>query len=221
MARFYSITLRGSSHQIQVINTFWYRQDALAMATNEDLAAVRTAWLLANEQDWLNMHTSGYVLQDVITQGYSDDYDRHPYLPEIHTRNVAGLDLTASMPPIVAAILSARVEPVWPARRHGLNEPARYTSVRRGYWAISPINENMVDAGGQFGGYPTAPGIWATFRDRMAANLVVPAWTVPGVPVVVSQPPPKVKERGYGIIRQCAWAQAISTRRSRKLGKGA
>lgn len=221
MARFYSLTLRGSAHQIQVINTFWYRQDALAMATNEDLAALRRAWLLANESDWLNMHTSGYVLNDVVTQAYSDDFDRHPYLPEIHVRNVAGLDISAAAPPVMAAILSARVEPIKSARRHGINETPRYSLVKRGYWAISPINENMMDAGGQFGGYPTAPGIWATFRDRMAANVVVPEWTVPGVPVVVSQPPKDVKERGYGIIRQCAWAQAISTRRSRKLGKGA
>lgn len=221
MARFYSITLKGTAHQVLVVNTFWYRQDALAMPTTEDLVALRTAWLAANQTDWLAIHTNGYMLEEVIVQGYSDDFDRQPYLPHSHAMAAQGADVSASMPPVVAAILSAKVEPAFKQQRSLPTEPFRESHVRRAYWAVGPVSELDVGADGTFSPAKATTGPHATFRDRIAADLVVTGWSVPGKPVAVANPPKDVPRRGWGWIRQGVWGTAISTRRSRKLGKGA
>ena len=221
MASFYSLTLKASAFQIQIINTFWYRRAEAAVPNGDALSALRSAWLTRHMADWLGMHTAGYVMQEVITQGYSDSWERLPYLPEVFPNNQTGGDTTPAAPPIMAAILSCKVTPVVKGQRSLPSEPFRESYVRRGYWAVSPINEGMVDAGGQFAGFPNPPGVWATFANNMSADLPVAGWTTDAQPIVVSSPPKGVTQRGYGLISAATWAKEISTRRSRKMGRGA
>lgn len=221
MARFYSLTLKGVTQNAQIINTFWYRQDDIGLPSEDDLTAIQNAWSGAYMTNWLAIHTTPYVLTEIVTQGYSDQFERTPYLPKVFAMSSAGTDASAGAPPIVAAILSCKVEPQQPARRHRDGEPARYTPVRRGYWAISPISEGLMSDVGAFNAFLHSTGLWHDFKVQMAADLPVVGWTSPAKPVVVSQPPKDVTERGWGYIRQCQWSPHISTRRSRKSGVGA
>lgn len=221
MARFYSVTLRGQVNDIMVVNGFWYRQEGIGTPTEADLSALRAEWQSQLQADWLAMHTSTYVLQNYSVQGYSDQWERAPYLPHDFALTAAGTDVTTAGPPIVAAILGCKVEPAQAARRKRADGTIYTSPVRRGYWAISPINEQMSTPEGTFWAWDQTAGLWESWRLRMAQPLVVTGWADPAVPVVVSAPLKDEVARGYGLIKGCYWNRAISTRRSRKLGKGA
>lgn len=219
--RFYSLTLKAMASGTRVINTFWYRQLDEGLPTQADLEELVYTWRLGRLTNWLSLHTAQYLLETIEVQGYGGDWERFPYHPHVETVNEAGTDATPSGPPVVALILSAKVQPIADAPRLHPTLGRILTPVRRGYWAVSPVNEAIVLPDGSFSEYAATGGAWYEARVQAASPLSPPAWIGDAAPIVVSSPLTDEVQRGYGLIVSCTWGRSVSTRRSRKLGVGA
>lgn len=220
MAQFYSVTWAGDLNGTRVLNTVWYRSEAVGLPTDADLDAVEDEFQVNGWPTLRPILTSQYRLKQTIVQGYTDDFVREPYLPMIRDYDAPGNVAAASAPPIMCAILSFRVVPRRPGPHKRSNGTFVDLPVRRGYLSISGISDAVFNANGSVdptfinSGSAQAVATWArTERDiaTMVENLK---------PVRVSEHVKERPRRGYGDVAGSIWRPEASSRRSRKLGKG-
>ena len=221
MARFYNTIAKGQADGTQIINTFWHRDPRIGLPMQTDLETVADAWQSQRQPNYLGIHTSNYTLDELIVQGYSETWDRAPYLPYQRTVGVAGGDTTAPAPPILAAVLSCKVEPAELGRRRLPTGEVVLTPVRRGYWALSPLNEAVFLPDGTFYGAGLTAGLWYDFADDCGQPITLLTAGVNIDPIIAGAPLPGESFRGWGYIRSAAWRREASSRRSRKYGRGA
>lgn len=221
MARFYELTAKGNSDGTLVINRFWYRDPRIGLATQSDLETMADAWQSQRQPNYVGIHTSNWTLDSLIVQGYAESWERSPYLPYERVVNVVGADASAAAPPVLAAVMGCTVEPVDPARRRKPTGEIVLTPVRRGYWSMSPLNEAVFLPDGTFYGYGLDAGLWYNVEQDLGDPMTLVTAGVNVDPVIVSSPLPDEVVRGWGYIRAAKWRREASTRRSRKLGKGA
>lgn len=220
MANF-SVTAVGTALGTQIVNTWWYRTPAAGAPTTADVTAVLDAWELAVRASYLGVLAAGtYILQQELAQGYHHDaWSRSPYLPVIRDVSMAGTRQGVALAPIVAAILSFRVEPVLPGPR--MKNGARIlTPVRRGYLSISPMVESDPSGEGKWEPAVLTSAPFVNFRNACTADLTGPGLPAPAEAIRVSQPLKDEDLRGFGNVASAIWRDAVSTRRSRKFGKG-
>ena len=113
------------------------------------------------------------------------------------------------------------MEPQDQARRKRETGEIVLTPVRRGYWAMSPLNEAVFLPDGTFYGYGQTEGLWYNVEQDQGSPMTLVTAGVNVDPVVVSAPLRDETVRGWGYIRGARWRREASSRRSRKLGRGA
>lgn len=219
---FLSVTAIGEAAGQQVVNIWWYRDPTGSVAFNEDqMSTYLTTWETVVRAPLLAWHNSGYRLKREVAQCYAPTWQRQPYLPLIRDVDLPGAVVAEWMGTITAVILAARVEPHVPAPRKAGTPKAPFSPVTRGYWAFGPVGRaDLLNDGSIIPAVKTGTR-YAGLRTACLANLA-PASGAPTVnPIVVSHPLENQVLRGYGLVKDAAWRDDSSTRRSRKKGRGA
>lgn len=220
MAQIFSIVQKGELFDQDVLNVFWYHRSTVGLPTPQDLANVELAWF---EQLWPDIRavlTLDYKLKQTIVQGWRDTWQREPFLPQIKDYpSIPGLAAGPTAPPLVCGILSARVEPQEPGPQ--IYKGVRtLRPVRRGYWAVSGLPRDGYDASGKLTPSYLASAPLAAFAAAVDDELTTAGATEPSRPIRVSQPLKGEIQRGFGWVRSAVWRSEISSRRSRKVGRG-
>ncbi|HEV2122316.1 MAG TPA: hypothetical protein VGW38_06045 [Chloroflexota bacterium] len=206
----------------QIVSTFWYSTGEVGAVTDADLAAVLAAWRTTVRGPLLAWHTNAYVLKQEAVQGYTHDFQRMPYLPLLADQNLVGGTGLFAGPPIVAAVLSARVAPVLPGQQLDPDTGQfRLRPVRRGYWSFGPFPVEEQKPDGLLTAGTIALPRYVNLANACAAVLPVASLPSNPRPIRVSKLPEGATIRGWGNVMGCVWRAAISTRRSRKTGIGA
>lgn len=219
---FLSITAKGMFFQRQIISTYWYVVDPPGSAWSAaSLAEAMDAWQTTVRAPLLAWHDTEYTLQQQIGQGYDSLWARTPYLPLIRDVNLVGSAVQDAAPPIVAAILSCRVNPVVPGRRKRADGTIYTSPVRRGYFAFGPVNRAETSQDGFLAQSAIASARYVNLAAAVRAELSPAGWATRCVPIRVSPPLENEDARGYGTIDGSVWRAELSTRRSRKTGIGA
>lgn len=225
MPQFYELVLRGSAHGQLVINSLWYKREVIGGTppVEADLTALRNRFAAEVQPVWLQCHTTDYRLDQIDVYGYSDTFERSPYLPLIYPESALGTAPGTSAPLYVVALISFRVTPMRPWITQVSGEPAQTGPVRRGYLSLSPIPQAMVLEPGTLDLAPLGLSAGALLTDLTQDLDYDPGDpTQPDFqPVRVSAAGREVQQRGYADIESAQWRPYGSTRRSRMFGKGA
>ncbi|HEV2126984.1 MAG TPA: hypothetical protein VGW38_29925 [Chloroflexota bacterium] len=221
---FVEIKTIGMASNIQVQNAWWYRTEANIVFSNADLGAFLDSHRLLMEAPTEAFWPPTMGVLQHIAQGYDDSWNRAPYLPLI--REVTGWvgarsTSATAMPPHVAAVLSARVEPVLPGPQKDKLGVVSDKPVRRGYWSLSPIIQGDAPHDGRIPNTQLQSAVFGNLRAACAANLTGTTASGALTPVKVSKPVEGIQRRGYGRVVDTVWRPYVSTRRSRMYGKGA
>jgi len=213
--QFFQVAMKGRCQDIDIVNIFWYRRNTVGLPTTADLDALLNTWELARVPKFTDVLQTVWELESLTAYGYRDTWVRTPYLPvQRNYTAVTGVQPGPAAPPILCAILSARVEPVVP-------DPTTNKAVRKGYWAISCLAETQFNDDGNVNPSTlvTAPFV------ALATDVATPFPVVGAIenmePIKVSRPGPATDARGYGLIESALWSPYASARRSRKRGHGA
>lgn len=223
--RFYEVVARGKAVNRLIISTYWYRDIAEGLPSEQDLIDVANIWESDFKPKLLGAHSNWYELTEIAVYGYRDTWDRAPYLPHIKPSPGVGARPVTNLNPYTAAILSCRVEPMATGPQPDPQNPSVLIErpVRRGYISFGPMDETWIDDTGAI-----SPTLFATHAnvlalcDQIKANLWNSTTMVtPLEPIRVSNPPKGVSRRGYGLIRDVVVRGYGTTRRSRMLNRGA
>lgn len=217
-----SITTIGDSQGTQIVSTWWYEipfvTADLTTARQDELL---NQWETQVRAPLLAFHVTSYTLRKESCVFYDSNWVRTPYLPRERDLALAGTRAGSAGPPIVCAILSARVEPVTSAPRGTPTVVERYTPVRRGYWAFGPLLVSDQSGDGTVTAAARGSAAYTNLRDACASDILPAGWPTAGLAIRVSPEHERGNpKRGWGRIRSCLWRENLSTRYSRKRGVG-
>lgn len=218
--QFYELVIRAHQGNEDVINVLWYRNTEANNPTPTRQQQIVQAWITEIQPFWLAPRGWDYVLDEATVTSYDTAWNRAPYLTYSQSLSGTGARQVPVLPPSSCAILACRVEPTVPAKRDLGNGQFEMTPVRRGYWAMGGIPEDKVDHFGRFTDWNVPVGDWGNVAIVMADELNPTGWVSGAHPIKVSKPYQNETARGYGIVVSCLWREAISSRRSRKMGIG-
>ena len=211
--QFFQVTQRMEHSGQDSVNIFWYRRDSTGLPTDADLAALRDYWVATFWPSWAGMLSNQVRLKQITVQGYRDTWERAPYLPLISDHDLPGLSAGAAGSPLLAATLSARVEPVAP-------NPLNGAPVRRGFWSVGGLPATYYGANGLMNPLFFTEAAFIAGKTRASTTFALSTAPEQLQPIKVSVPT-DTGARGYGLIKGAVWRQPVSTRRSRMVGSGA
>jgi hypothetical protein len=219
---FASISAIGTARSRQIISLWWYDiPDAQGALDNAALSALLDAWVATVQPPLAAFHNALWSLNQLVAQGYSNEWQRQPYIPLIRdVSGVVGSVVSGMEPPITCGILSCRVEPVVPGRRKKPDGTIVTTPIRRGYFAIGPLSTNDVQDDGTFVPSSLTSSRFTGMVTAATASLAPSGWAAPATPIRVSRPLKDEVARGHGKILGAVWRKEISARRSRRTGVG-
>lgn len=216
------VRLIGEASGSQIVNIFWYSTSDTTTLTDAQVEGVLNAFDTTVRTPYLGFMWTEYRLKQEIAQAYTHDFQRQPYLPYIREVDMPGTVAMGYTPQVVAAVLSARVEPVFSGhQRDPKTGNLVLRPVRRGYLSMGPLNSGDIGSDGRLTTVALATTRFTNLRNAFVASLSVPGLPTNPRPIRVSKLPDGGTIRGWGNILDARWRREISTRRSRKTGKGA
>ena len=223
MSQFYQVACQATYNGTQCINLLWFIRDVAAAPTTTELQAVHNEVVNGHVSLMQQIQVSSYVYNLITVRGFDDTFNPSPPLPLITAVSLAGLDTNPAPPPMYVGIFGFRTNPI---RSSPLGR-----AVRRGYLAFSGLGEQNYEPDGSlaasFRNLASVTNLrtWHTTGHNSDPGLgpipIVPIRVSPPLPATTPPAPPASPNRGYGIILQAQFAVAASSRRSRKLGRGA
>jgi hypothetical protein len=223
MMQFFEAIIRHEQGNEDVLNTLWYRRNSVGLPTAADQAALASA-LASDWQAALKpITTADLKYRDVTVWSYDEDWNRVPFNPSVAAMSGVGAGAGPAGPPLQVIVIGFRLEPTVPGLQPDpLNPGGSYIlkPVRRGYLAISGIAEADMDASGLVNPNFLVAAPVAAFCTFVADKFVIGTAAEEMEPIRVSKPPQGVQTRGYALVLSAAPRTAVSTRRSRKVGKG-
>lgn len=221
MAQFFTATAEANYNGTICQNTFAWFRNSTGLPNLGDQTAVADYIQNSLLPKFTPLQSSVLSWKKISVQSWSDTWVREPYLPYIRDISINGTQAVPCAPPVLAVVISFRLKPV-------ANHPVKNKPVVRGYISVAgfpeaDLNEDGLVSSGLRGSVPMGALLTELNTDWLpptGVEVMNPIRTGAPVGRPVGSTLPVDERRGWSQIEQARVNIAISTRRSRKYGKG-